>query len=119
MMVSKRWGHEVWGSGWAPGNSRAQADWVREEEYLEEKAKGWINHCGCRVRKRERLRVWVEDVFLRLNGGSMGQKHKRRQASPIASSGISADWPQAAITNPCFAFAFKESGWCLVARYLS
>lgn len=53
MMVSKRWGHEVWGSGWAPGNSRAQADWVREEEYLEEKAKGWINHCGCRVRKRE------------------------------------------------------------------
>lgn len=49
----------------------------------------------------------------------MGQKHKRRQASPIASSGISADWPQAAITNPCFAFAFKESGWCLVARYLS
>ncbi|TWW60768.1 hypothetical protein D4764_05G0008580 [Takifugu flavidus] len=28
VMVSKGWGHEVRGSGWAPGNSRAQADWM-------------------------------------------------------------------------------------------
>lgn len=69
MMVSKKWGHEVWGSGWPPGNSRAQADWVREEEYLEEKAKGWIKHDGCRVRNIERLRVWVEDIFLWLGVG--------------------------------------------------
>lgn len=63
VVVSKGWGHEVRGSGWAPGKSRAQADWVREEEYLEEKAKGWIKHYGCRASKRERLRVWVEDGF--------------------------------------------------------
>lgn len=54
MVVSKGWGHEVRGSGWAPRKSRAQADWVREEEYLEEKAKGWIKHYGCRASKRER-----------------------------------------------------------------
>lgn len=51
------------GRGWAPGNSPAQADWVLEEEYPEQKAKGWIKHDGCRVRSRERLRVWVEDGF--------------------------------------------------------
>lgn len=87
MMVSKKWGHEVWGSGWPPGNSRAQADWVREEEYLEEKAKGWIKHDGCRVRNIERLRVWVEDIFLWLGvggWGSMRQKHKCRQV-PLGS----------------------------------
>lgn len=52
VMVSKRWGREVPGSGWAAGNGRARADWVREEEYLE-KAKGWVKHRGCRVQKRE------------------------------------------------------------------
>lgn len=59
--------------------------------------------------------------FLRLKGGSMRQKHKRRQA-PVATyslSGISTGWPQAVIKIYRFASAFKESGRRLVAGYLS
>lgn len=71
-------------------------------------------------REREATRVGG-GRFLRLKGGSMRQKHKRRQA-PVATyslSGISTDWPPAVIKIYCFASAFKESGRRLVAGYLS
>lgn len=76
MVVSKGWGHEVRGSGWAPGKSRARADWVREEEYLEEKAKGWIKRYGCRASKREREREATcvgGGRFLRLKRGGVNE----------------------------------------------
>lgn len=45
------------GVGGAPGNCQKETEWVWEEEYDEEKARGWIEHCGWRNRKREAMYV--------------------------------------------------------------
>lgn len=97
------WGGEVWGRG-APGNSQAQAEWVKEEELHKMKARGCRERYGWREIKREAMYVGG-GLSVGGMGGSMRQAYRRRQChwTPIARAGISVGLPAAVIAISCSA----------------
>lgn len=110
MMISKGgMGCEVVG---APGSCQAEAEPVREEEWDEEKARGWMDCYGWRKRKREVMYVggglvvgWGDGA-----GGSIGQAQScsQRHWPPIALLVLSAGWPLVLIPIYCWLALHKQ-----------